>query len=396
MTAKPTRASSRSKRPAPSAAPDPSLRLYRRIAFGFVALVTVVLAVVLFLSSMTVTIRITPKPETITAQWIQEIAPEPSTEGILRGVVRSQTISKAETVTPSGGDVKDVPGKAIGTVTLINESTHTQPLVATTRLLTPEGILFRLDRAVTIPAGGQTTASVTADQPGAAGDIGPSRFIIPGLPTVMQKQIYAESDAPMTGGIRRVRTITQEDLDAAAASLRERVIADVRPALEADAPIVSSLFVVSEVLKQISDTKPGEESGAFTIAMDLQVYGIWVDTAQLKRLQEAKLYERVSRGQELLLPRTWQETLAWDVETVRSDGSARTRLSQTAQAVVSPMHSDVAPERFVGKTQDEIRTQLLSSGIAADASVMFFPPWLPRAPHLLDHIDVVILRPDGS
>lgn len=94
-----------------------------------------------------------------------------------------------------------VDGFARGTVRLVNTTGTAQTLVARTRLLSAGGELFRLDAPARVPAGGGVTAAVTADQAGAAGNVGPGRFTIPGLTASLQTQIYGESQEAMTGGV---------------------------------------------------------------------------------------------------------------------------------------------------------------------------------------------------
>ena len=101
--------------------------------------------------------------------------------------------------------------QATGTVTIYNSWSENQPLMATTRLLTPDGVLFRIKERVDVPAGGKIeNVEVYADQPGTSGNIGPTSFTIPGLWQGLQEKIYAENSEPMTGGLRETKFITQK------------------------------------------------------------------------------------------------------------------------------------------------------------------------------------------
>ena len=84
-------------------------------------------------------------------------------------------------------------------------------MVATTRLLTSEGVLFRLKDRVNVPAGGEIEVEVYADQSGIASEIGPSQFTIPGLRTDLQKLIYAVSKESMKGGIKKTGVLSVDD-----------------------------------------------------------------------------------------------------------------------------------------------------------------------------------------
>ena len=93
-----------------------------------------------------------------------------------------------------------------------NDSSISQPLVATTRLLTADGILFRMKKGATVPANGTVEVDVYADKSGKASEIGPSKFTIPGLNEARQKVVWAESIKPMVGGVRQFGVIGSEDI----------------------------------------------------------------------------------------------------------------------------------------------------------------------------------------
>ena len=131
-------------------------------------------------------------------------------------------------VVPSSTESRD--GIATGVVTLSNRTSSDQPLVATTRLLSDDGVLFRLRDSTEVPAGGSVDAAVYADEAGSGGNIGPSHFTIPGLPTSLQDDIDGESAAPMDGGVIRVGILSQADVDAGLVRAGEEATASLAAA----------------------------------------------------------------------------------------------------------------------------------------------------------------------
>lgn len=134
---------------------------------------------------------------------------------------------------------------ATGTVTFINERDTSWQLVAFTRIQTEEGLIFRTQEPVTVPAAnsngfGTVKAVIIADEVdaydrviGERGNIAPSSFILPGLRESSQKVLYARSDEPTTGGSTVVTLkITQEDLEAADLLMREKLENSAVSALE--------------------------------------------------------------------------------------------------------------------------------------------------------------------
>lgn len=159
-------------------------------------------------------------------------------------------------------------GYGKGTITVINESGSGQTLIATTRFLHEDGVTFRLDARVFVPARGRVTAAITADQPGAQGDVPVGRFTIPGLPVATQGVIYGETSEPTRGGLTVVGApFTADDL----AALHGRFEADAAGALEAaaaekagvDMRVVSGTFEILEV-RYIDVPAVGQPTGSFT------------------------------------------------------------------------------------------------------------------------------------
>lgn len=104
--------------------------------------------------------------------------------------MKEEAIAVPLTITPSGVG-SGGERKARGKVVIYNAfSADPQPLVATTRLQTADGIIFRLTTGVTVPgvttiAGkeepGAIEADIVADQSGDAYNIAPTSFTIPGF-----------------------------------------------------------------------------------------------------------------------------------------------------------------------------------------------------------------------
>jgi len=144
---------------------------------------------------------------------------------LVRAVEKSQEITFSQEATGVGAGTKD---KARGTVILSNAfSEEAQPLVATTRLESPDGKIFRLTEGVTVPGmknntPGTITTSVISDQEGVAYNIGPSIFTIPGFKGSPKfAKFSAQSTKALSGGsdatANDTRVISKEDLEKAEA-----------------------------------------------------------------------------------------------------------------------------------------------------------------------------------
>ena len=170
-----------------SPAPEPAVRFYKIIALTFLVITIALLGVVVFITSKKATVVIVAKEDTKNVNVNVKVAKEANKENTMAGLVSSVDFSWSEKYYPTGN--KTVEGIATGEVVLYNKTNASQALVKTTRLLNPQGILFRLSDRVTVPANGQIVALVYADEVGPKSDIGSSTFTIPGLSEDKQKVI---------------------------------------------------------------------------------------------------------------------------------------------------------------------------------------------------------------
>ncbi|EKD67967.1 MAG: hypothetical protein ACD_48C00133G0002, partial [uncultured bacterium] len=140
-----------------------SVGFYKFVALIFLAITLILFGVIVFMSSKRAVITITTRPEPIDITTTILVNGDDSARTISGSVVTT-TVSGTNTYYPTGN--KEEPGISKGTVTLHNETSLEQPLVATTRLLSSDGTLFRLKDRVLVPAGGTVEAPVYADQEG--------------------------------------------------------------------------------------------------------------------------------------------------------------------------------------------------------------------------------------
>lgn len=374
------------KAPAPAA---PSLKLYRRIAVGFVVAVAMMLAAVLYVSTVSATIRVTPIRTTVKTEFIADVVKTPTKDSEVRGSIVTATVQKtAPFVSANPG--KTVDEKAGGTVVIHNASTRAQPLVATTRFLTANG-LFRLDKAVTVPAKSDVEATIHADAAGAAGNVPPSSFSIPGLSESLQKLIYAESTVAFTGGTRTVSIVTQEDIDRSALELRGTLEEEAKVALKAKAgdDLAGEAYSFA-ITEQKSDTQAGAEASGFNLTMSIEATGVFYDRAALAIIAKKKLFEQLLPGTDFV--GSSDNALQASVDKVADAklGTASVHVYMDGIVAPSATSRSLEPGRFAGMSQEEIKALLTKEKIASDVTVDFTPFWMKRVPRLKDHIYVEV------
>lgn len=349
---------------------------------------------VLYLSVSRATIRVVADPKVIDVDARLDVVAEPSEEGQVKGFVAEKTLERSRVFTLSSEGATPVEEKASGYVTLINESAQDQTLVATTRLISKEGVLFRLQNTTVVPTKGQVEVFVKADAAGKSGEIGASRFTIPGLNATAQTQIYGVSVASMTGGVQYVRTLAQADIDRAIAALSEEILAEAKQELSANidrATFDGESYDVATV-SQSSDAVVGEQVGSFSVTLKQTVTAVYYPKVEVQNYAEKLLAQQVPDGFKVSLVN--RQTMRSEVEDIDTDNAeASITVYLDGLSIISEDAQTLDKDRFVGRAPHEVLTLLRASEAIQDVSVSFTPFWLKRVPTLQDHIKIIIEEP---
>jgi len=367
-----------------------SLRVYQRIAILFVVVSFLLLLFVLYLSVSSATVRVTPNPQVVSHEVSVEIVPEAKSHGQVSGYVRQTTLTLSDSFELPEDGATATEAKAGGLVTIINETTSDQALVATTRLLSEEGILFRIDEAITVPAGGETTTIAHADEPGLAGEIAPTQFTIPGLSPSLQEVIYGVSTEAMTGGVQYIQTLNESHMQDAYTRLETRARDEAVLALAdgIDTAVFDGSSIDVEILDQSVDTEVGTQIGSFGASISVLVTGLFYEEEAVMQYASALLQTQVGEDYELA---SVSDTYVVEVRSVDVQAEqASLRVSIDGVAVISTASDILDPERLLGRTPREAETILETSELVDDISIRFTPFWLKRIPSLEDHIKIIV------
>ena len=368
-----------------------SLKVYQRIAVAFVFMTFFLLLAVLYLSVSRATITVIANPRVVAVDTLVEAVANPTADGQLSGIVRTQSFETQKMIQLPEDGATPTQEKAGGTVTIINESNASQTLVATTRLLSKEGVLFRIDASVNVPAHGQKDVVAHADVPGLSGEIGPTQFTIPGLPESMQQTIYAVSVDSMKGGISYRRVLSQKDIDDAVSSVSMGVFEEAKSTMSAsiDRNVFSGDSYSMNIASQSASVPVGAETGNFTLTLSMNITAVYYDANAVKRYALSQLYTRVPEGYTVEGVSTDAVQMTVKDADVQK-GEATLGVYLEGEAIISESSQVLSKDRFVGRAPNEVLTLLRASDAVKDASVSFTPFWLERVPTLKDHISIVI------
>ena len=370
-----------------------SVSLYRKIAYFFVLLVVVLLGFIFFFSVVKTTIILIPDQERIQNNIVFDVFDKDKTgidDKAVKGLVRKIDLEDTKSYPATGKNV--VGQEAVGKVTIYNNYTKNQPLVATTRLLSANNKLFRIKETVNVPANGSIEADVYADDPSPEMAISPSRFTIPGLWAGIQDKIYAESKEAIVYQTKATNRITKEDVDNGIRDLKQQLVAKAESDFAANSGQYSKIIynVDENSVVNSTDGKVDEEKDNFNVTVKASVVVVAFDDKQAIELAKQKLDNSVSDNKELL---SFDEKIDYSLTSFNvMQGTASINATFEGKVTLKENSQIIDKNKIVGLKKDQLNVYLGSLPGIAGYEVKFYPSFIQKVPTLVDRIDVQIKK----
>lgn len=304
-------------------------------------------------------------------------------------------------VFPATGSGKSIERKATGQVTLYNDfSGSQQPLVAGTRLETPDGKIFRLKGRVVVPgattSGGKLVAAsidadVIADKAGEVYNINPvSKFTIPGFKgTQKYDGFYGESKDPMTGGfIGEGKYPTPDDIKAGKESA-EKQMQDVIDSFMATQVVPDGFKIIDDSKKYTIDKENVNEAvddhGNFSIYMEVESSVDALKEDYVLKLMTALAQQVNGDGYEIK-----EHTLSYGAIGIDAKTGAISLPIEFKGTFWKPVNVDEFKRNVIGKKEDDLKSYVFSSTSIDKANVALWPFWVRTVPNDPDRVKVEI------
>jgi len=311
----------------------------------------------------------------------------------LKGEILKITLNDEKTFYPK--TISEIEGVAKGEVEIINNSNINQTLIKTTRLLSPEGVLFRLEERVIVPAKGKIKARVYADKPGKESEIEPTRFTLPGLPPYLQKLIYAESKEKMVGGVKRVGIVTEEDIEEAKKEFEETMSKkcdeEIQKKIKEMGIILtdSKIILADKKLEISTDAKPNEEREKFNLKGEINVV--------LIIFREKDFFDLIKKIAEKETPEDRKlksiETASAKYEVKKIDlqnNSAELETKIKIYTTVKENSSIFDLEKIKKMKEEEVKKYLEQFKEIESVKIYFYPFWKRKLPEKNELIKIKI------
>jgi hypothetical protein len=368
---------------------NPPLNIYKKIAISFIVLTLILIAVIFYFTLSYAYITVYPKAQEVQTDFnfviVENQELVDAEEGIFLGQIVNENISGEKTFETTG--TKQVFEDVVGQVRIYNDLSRDQSLVATTRLLTPEGVLFRLQNRVNVPAGGSIVTEVYPDDSSQPLAKTGTEFTIPGLSQSLQEFVYAEAENDFAAEGVTVKAISQEEIDQAIENFSKELAQKVFKEENVD----KTKILTKEILEQELSNQVGDEVDEYTINLTVRVIGVMFDEQPVQNFAQKALEGLVPLNQNLVA--TNKDNLIYEIEKYDLENQL-VQVSSTIQGItiISEDSEILERDKLITLKPAEIRAYLENFENIERVDIGFFPSWIRKMPYFQDHIIIKIAQ----
>ncbi len=275
-------------------------------------------------------------------------------------------------------------GKSIGSVKIVNNSNKSQSLVKTTQLQAESGLIVRIDRDVTVPAGKSVVVGVYPADNNNFTAIAPGNLTIIKLAKSLQPSIYAVAETSLAYGPSEVKVVAESDINRAKQDLVKELVENARLKLG----LSDGDGTISEILEVTTDKKIGDVSEKLQMKMKVRIKYLSLDDNSLLALIEEKIKQSTFEG--LNTGTFAKESLKYSILEASTQESQTIKLSYNVKAYVDSSNDLLSTHHFTSKTVDEVKEYLANSGVVKKVEISISPYWKQSFPDKASRIKVII------
>ncbi len=379
--------------------------LSAKVGLGFIGASCILIVLIIFLVLPKAKVTLVPKTELLNQSVDIVVRTDTAGGDSISQAILGQvyTLEKKETqIFPTAG-MQQISTKAEGEVTLFNEKGVSQILVATTRLMSDQNILFRTKERVLIPPArvssegklepGTMTTRVVADQAGPQGNIGPAQFYIVAFDPAQRQKVYAKSTVPFTGGeAREAKVLTQEDLDAATKQMAESLIAmgreEIRAELHLNYPLPEGALK-GEIIEATCNKQIGEVTDNFELNLKVGLKAL-IFSAEEARMLALNSVQEILQANQFIVDSESAEGISFEIENINLEERRALLKVRVEKEIAYRSDLEVMRDHLAGKKEAEARAYLQGLDEIQDFELTLWPFWVRRVPALDKKIEITI------
>lgn len=370
-----------------------SIPVYRKISYSFGVLVIIFLGILGYSFVGKLDVKITPKQEKVTSNLVADIynGDAAAKDSGVAGLVRQAGIEQSKEFETTG---KLVSGEElIGTATIVNNYNKSQSLVATTRLLSADGKLYRIKDTVTVPADGSIEVEIYADEQKPENAVQPTKFTIPGLWAGLQDKIYAENKQATVYQEKATKIVDQDDIDKAVEELKLTLSKQAENQLSPDEKNKFNQFLYKLDDNSITfetDGKAGEEKEKINVTVKGIVSIVAFSDDKIKQLAKDKLGAYL--GDNKTLVNFNENKLTYGLSSVDVKQNIASINVAFEGDVITKNEAVIDKSKLVGLSKAQLESYLGSLPEVEKYEIRFSPSFISKAPITDKRIKVEVAR----
>lgn len=369
--------------------------MYRRIAFLFIFLTSILIAAVFYFTFVKLSITIVVKDEIKKENLIIDVYDTnkhvqiDTNKEAISGLVEKVEIGEDEEFQASGENI--ISSSIIGRVKIINTMNFAQPLIATTRLQSPDNKIFRIKETVTVPANGSVEVDIYTDENTPEMALAPSKFIIPGLRENKQSLVYANNLEAFKYEAVSKKFIQKEDIENAVKTMKASLVK------KAEKEFGTTYKGYDKVLYSVDDSsiesateaKAGEEKDKFIVSLKAKVNVIAFSNDEIAKKAEMIMANNIPNDRELvefnkkdIKYELNNNDLEQGIATVNAMFDSVLTISRDAELIER--------QKIAGLNRDQLEDYLESFQEVESFQISFQPSFIERVPNMVDRIEIYI------
>ncbi len=364
----------------------PKINLYRNISVTFIVFTAMLLsAVFLFFYSQAVII-VTPQSQDIKLSFNLTVKPsttptELQSQDIVSGSFLFKEVQGSSTFPVLS--TKTASSSVVGTVKIVNNTTHDQALVKTTQLQAENGVIVRTNESVTVPGGGSVTVDVYPKEPDTFTSVNSGNLKIIKLATSLQDKIFAVAESKLAKSSGEIKVLSQGDINRGQEQLKQQLITQAKSELG----LKEGEAIMATVEQAITDKQIGQSGDSFNLSMKLKIQYLQMDQGQLTDLINRKIQNSNMSG--LKIGNIDINNLNYIILNFYPD-LVTLKVNYAMKAILTADNDILNKSNFTGKTADEVKDYLTKTGMVKDLQVNISPYWKKTMPKDEGRIKVIV------
>lgn len=300
--------------------------------------------------------------------------------------------SEVELEVDATGSISNDGTKAQGEVLLRNETGNNQTLIDQTRLMSEDKRIYKISKNITIPANGQVSVTMIAENVGEEYNIKEGKLLIPGFEKDKDKyeKIYATLEKAINNGSSNgSKVVTENDINQAKLQLKENLAKDLNEKglkVEEDGYSVLDIGSTLSDIVYTNDVNPGQQADKFVVKAKSSLNSLVYMNKDVEDYIKKNISKDLEDGKSIMPSLKVVFALP---DTVSENGIINAK-ADIDYSVINIIDKEKLSQEFIYKNKSFVEDYLNSNYDLDNYDIKVTPSFLPIMPILSKNIRITI------